>query len=84
MNDEAPKSRHRMARFPRAREHRVSVGWEVADLAAKLPGGKPSVSSIYRLEDGHAIRYISVIRVFDALNAAHKDKLVRSIEIVDI
>ena len=50
-------TRYRMARFPRLRELRErQLGWEVVELVAKLSDGKPSVSSIYRLEQGGAIR----------------------------
>ena len=34
------KSRYTMARFPRLRSLRESLGWEAVDLAAKLPDGK--------------------------------------------
>ena len=62
--------RYRMARFPRLRDIRErQLGWEVADLMAKL-AGRPSLSSIYRLEQGGAIRLPNVRRVFDAVNEA--------------
>jgi hypothetical protein len=48
-------------------------GLEVADIAAKL-GGKPSVASIYRLEQGQAIRVAHARRVFDAVNVEGKLK----------
>ena len=64
-------TRYRMAKFPRLRELRERhLGWEVAELVAKLPDGKPSISSIYRLEQGGAIRLPNVRRVFDAINRA--------------
>jgi len=63
--------RHRMARFPGLRQIRErQLGWEVTDLVAKLPNGRPSISSIYRLEQGYAIRLASARRVFDAVNDA--------------
>ena len=63
-------TRYRMAKFPRLRELRERhLGGEVADLMAKLDG-RPSVSSIYRLEQGGAIRLPNVRRVFDVVNQA--------------
>ena len=60
-----------MAKFPRLREIREKrLGWEVAELVAKLPDGKPSSSSVYRLETGRAIRAPHVRRVFDLVNKA--------------
>jgi len=64
------KTRYTMARFPRLRALRESLGWEAVDLAAKLPDGKPSVSSIYRLEQGLDIRAPMARRVFDVVNDA--------------
>ena len=64
------KPRYSMARFPRLRALRESLGWEAVDLAAKLPDGKPSVSSIYRLEQGGSIRAPMARRVFDVVNEA--------------
>ena len=59
------------ARFPRLREIRErQLGWEVAELVAKLPDGNPSSSSVYRLETGQAIRAPHVRRVFDLVNKA--------------
>lgn len=69
------KPRYSMARFPRLREVRESLGWEVSDLAAKLPDGKPSVSSVYRLEQGGEIRSPMARRVFDVVNKALGEKL---------
>jgi hypothetical protein len=68
-------TRYRMAKFPRLRELRERhLGWEVADLMGKLDG-RPSVSSIYRLEQGGAIRLPNVRRVFDAINRALDNSL---------
>ena len=64
------RKRHRLAQFKRLTEIRESLGWEVTELAAKLPAGKPSISSIYRLEQGLAIRLTNARRVFDVLNSA--------------
>jgi hypothetical protein len=50
---------------------REDLGLEVADIAAKL-GGKPSIASIYRLEQGQAIRVAHARRVFDVVNADGK------------
>ena len=64
-------ARYRMAKFPRLREIRErELGWEVAELVAKLPDGKPSSSSVYRLESGRSIRAPHVRRVFDIVNQA--------------
>ena len=63
--------RYRMARFPRLRDIRErQLGWEVAELVAKLPENRPSISSIYRLEQGGAIRLPNVRRIFDVINQA--------------
>ena len=60
-----------MARFPRLRRIRQErLGWEIVDIVSRLPGNKPSMSSIYRLEQGEAIRMSSARRVFDVVNAA--------------
>lgn len=60
-----------MARFPRLKELREQhLGWEVTELAAKLPDGRPSIASIYRLEKGVELRVPNVRRVFDVVNAA--------------
>jgi transcriptional regulator with XRE-family HTH domain len=45
----------RNAKFPRLRELREDLDLEVAEIAAKL-GGKPSISTVYRVEQGQAIR----------------------------
>ena len=45
----------------------------MADIAAKL-GGKPSIASIYRLEQGQAIRVAHARRVFDVVNVDGKLK----------
>jgi hypothetical protein len=71
-----------MARFPCLRDIRERrLGWEVAELVAKLPDGKPSVSSIYRLEQGGSIRLPNVGRVFDIVNQALGNSLDREKEI---
>lgn len=57
----------RKATFKRLRKIREDLGLEVADIAAKL-GGKPSIASIYRLEQGQAIRVAHARRVFDVVN----------------
>jgi len=65
-----------MARFPRLRRIRQEqLGWEIVDILNRLPGNKPSMSSIYRLEQGEAIRMSSARRVFDVVNAALENKL---------
>ena len=42
----------------------------MAELVAKLPDGRPSTSSVYRLDQGRAIRAPHVRRVFDVVNKA--------------
>ena len=71
-SESAPMNpRYRLARFPRLREIREhELGWEVAELVAKLPDGRPGISSIYRLERGDAIRAPNVRRVFAVVNQA--------------
>jgi hypothetical protein len=45
------KSRTLKAKFPRLRRIRQEqLGWEIVDILNRLPGNKPSISSIYRLE----------------------------------
>ena len=66
-----PRTRQQKARFPRLREIREEVlGWEVAELVKRLPNHRPSSSSIYRLEQGEAIRITNARRVFDVVNTA--------------
>jgi hypothetical protein len=57
------------------------VGWEIVDILSRLPGSKPSISSIYRLEQGEAIRMSSARRVFDVVNDALEKKLDASKEL---
>jgi len=67
---------HRMAQFPRLREIREQrLGWEVADIVRRLPDGKPSASTIHRLDSGEAIRVTNARRVFDVINAALNNNL---------
>jgi transcriptional regulator with XRE-family HTH domain len=61
----------RKAKFPRLRELREDLGMEVAEIGAKL-GGKPSIATIYRLEQGQAIRVAHARKIFDLLNADGK------------
>lgn len=71
-----PKTRPLKARFPRLRQIRQEqLGWEIVDILARLPANKPSISSIYRLEQGEAIRMSGARRVFDVVNAALEKKL---------
>jgi hypothetical protein len=65
----------RKASFPRLREIREELGWEVPDILVKLQGGKPSIASIYRLEQGHSLRVANARRVFDVINQALGVKL---------
>ncbi len=77
-----PKARALKARFPRLRQIRQEqLGWEIVDIISRLPGNKPSISSIYRLEQGEAIRMSSARRVFDVINAALNNALDASKEI---
>ena len=70
------------ARFPRLRQLRQEqLGWEIIDILSRLPGAKPSISSIYRLEQGDAIRMSSARRVFDVINGAMEHKLDASKEL---
>ena len=76
-------ARTRKAKFPRLREIRErELGWEVAELVAKLPDGRPSTSSVYRLEQGRSIRAPHVRRVFDVVNRALGNGLVAEEEIL--
>jgi hypothetical protein len=76
------KTRQLKARFPRLRRIRQEqLGWEIVDILSRLPGNKPSISSIYRLEQGDAIRMSSARRVFDVVNAALNNALDASKEI---
>jgi hypothetical protein len=69
-------ARSQKALFPRLREIREEeLGWEVVEVVSRLPGHKPSASSIYRLEQGVAIRASNVRRIFDVLNAALNNTL---------
>ena len=70
----------RKVTFKRLRKIREDLGLEVADIAAKL-GGKPSIASIYRLEQGQAIRVAHARRVFDVVNVS--GKLIAEEELVD-
>lgn len=77
------KNRQRKATFRRLRQIREEMlGWEVIDILSRLPGGKPSIASIYRLEQGHAIRVASARKVFDVVNAALNNSLDPKKEIV--
>lgn len=72
-----------MARFPRLKEIRErQLGWEVIDLVARLPGNRPSVASIYRIEQGRPVRIANARRIFDVLNAALEKKLDAEKELV--
>ena len=79
---ERPRARLLKARFPRLRQLRQEqLGWEIVDILSRLPGAKPSISSIYRLEQGDAIRMSSARRVFDVINGALNNKLDASKEL---
>jgi hypothetical protein len=76
------RARTLKARFPRLRQLRQEeLGWEIVDILSRLPGSKPSISSIYRLEQGEAIRMSSARRVFDVINGAMQNKLDASKEL---
>jgi hypothetical protein len=71
-----PRAKLLKARFPRLRQLRQEqLGWEIVDIVSRLPGAKPSISSIYRLEQGDAIRMSSARRVFDVVNGALHNSL---------
>lgn len=75
--------RHHLARFPRLRAIREQqLQWEVSELVGKLAGGKPSASSIYRLEQGYAIRLVNARRVFAVVNQALGNSLDADAEII--
>jgi hypothetical protein len=77
-----PRARLLKARFPRLRQLRQEqLGWEIVDILSRLPGAKPSISSIYRLEQGDAIRMSSARRVFDVVNGAMHNTLDASKEL---
>lgn len=68
--------KHMMALFPRLREIREQrLGWEVSDIVRRIPEGRPSGSTIHRLEGGEPIRVTNARRVFDVLNAALNNTL---------
>jgi len=74
--------RSQKALFPRLREIREEeLGWEVVELVSRLPGHKPSASSIYRLEQGVAILASNARRIFDVINAALNNTLDASKEL---
>ncbi|HEY1981228.1 MAG TPA: hypothetical protein VGH13_14210 [Xanthobacteraceae bacterium] len=76
------RARPLKARFPRLRQLRQEqLGWEIVDILSRLPGSKPSISSIYRLEQGDAIRMSSARRVFDVINGALENRLDASKEL---
>jgi hypothetical protein len=59
----------RIASMPRLRDIReTQLGWEVTDIVAKC-NGRPSVPTVYRLEQGLPIRLASVTRIFEIVNA---------------
>lgn len=62
-----------MALYPNLQMHRIELGWEVADIVAKLtPTGRLSLSSVYRLEGGREIRASNVSRIFNLINAERR------------
>jgi hypothetical protein len=70
------RRRSRKAKFPRLKQIREErLGWSVAELFVRLPGGRPSPTTIYRLERGGATRISAARRVFDVVNAALGGKL---------
>ena len=67
---------HMMALFPRLREIREQrLGWEVSDIVRRIPEGRPSGSTIHRLEGGEPIRVTNARRVFDVVNGALNNSL---------
>ena len=82
MSVNGSKSPTSLARFPNLQKHRTELGWEVSDLVAKMPDGRPKEASIRRLEKGRGIRASSVHRVFDVVNRSLGGKLDRTQEIV--
>ena len=65
------RRKSRKASFPRLRELREErLGWDATDILTRLPGNRPSLASIYRLEQGLAIRVTNARKIFDVVNAA--------------
>lgn len=72
----------RKATFPRLRQLREDeLGWDVTEILSKLRGGKPSIATIYRLEQGQSTRVANARRVFDVINEAMGGKLDASKEL---
>jgi hypothetical protein len=70
------------ATFPRLLEIREKrLQWDITDIVLRLPGQRPSASSIYRLEQGVAIRASNARRIFDVVNAALNNTLDASKEL---
>jgi hypothetical protein len=66
----------RKAKFPRLRQIREEqLGWDATEILTRLPGNRPSLASIYRLEQGLSIRVTNARKIFDVVNAALGNKL---------
>jgi len=66
----------RKAKFPRLRQIREEqLGWDATEILTRLPGNRPSLASIYRLEQGLSIRVTNARKVFDVVNGALGNKL---------
>lgn len=72
--------RHVMASFPRLNALRNELGWEVTDIHRRLHDGKPSVSSIYRVDAGGSIRSIGVRKIFNVIRAELLNRSLPAIE----
>ena len=62
------------------RDQRQAQG-EVSDIVRRIPDGRPSGSTIHRLEGGEPIRVTNARRVFDVINAALNNTLDASKEL---
>jgi hypothetical protein len=83
MKQPKKQTRHvRKASFPRLSELREELGWEVPDIVRKLTSDRPSQATVYRLDNGQAIRVASARKVFRIINAAMGGTLDASKELV--
>lgn len=74
MGGRSKVERH-LVKFPRLREIRErKLGWDIVDLVSRLQN-RPSIASIYRLEQGTGIKPSSARRVFDLINRELNGKL---------
>lgn len=72
--------RHVMASFPRLNAIRNELGWEVTDIHRRLADGRPSLTSLYRVDGGDSIRLISVRKIFNIIRAEMEARNMPGIE----